>query len=507
MALGLAPSVAPDVMSLATQAAVEPPRLPMFCGGEWRHPEGEGYLPTRDPTTGEVIAFQTDAGADDLDRAIDAAQDASQVWRHTAATERGRIVAEIGRRIRSNSENFARLDSRDTSSPLTAMRADAEKAARAMERCGGLGLQIRGSTIPATVGRLHFTTQEPWGVVARIVAFNHPTLFTASRLAPPLVAGNAVIIKPSELAPLAALALAELLEDLLPPGLVSVLTGGPELGKAIATTPRIRRLSFTGSVETGLAVSAEAAASGVVKVLTLELGGKNPIVVLPDSDLDAAAAAVVRGTNFTRVQGQSCGSTSRLLVHSSIHDELIKRVVARVERITVGSPLDPATEMGALIDSNGPERCQRYVDRAVKDGAKVLTGGRRPDDPRLESGYFYLPTVLDDVPPSSAAAHEEIFGPVLSVMQWSSEDEAVALANDSRFALAASIWTRDIASAFRLAEAIEASYVWINDVESRYPGVAMGGWKDSGTGVEGASIEEIMSYTRTRTVNVAYAVP
>jgi acyl-CoA reductase-like NAD-dependent aldehyde dehydrogenase len=383
------------------------------------------------------------------------------------------------------------------------MRADAEKGAGTLTEMAGLTAEMKGQTIPVRHGQQHFTTLEPWGVVARIIAFNHPVLFACARSAPALAAGNSVILKPSELAPLGALALAQLADGLLPPGVLSVLTGGPELGAAIVGDPRIRRMSFTGSLATGLKVLAGAAASGVIKTTTLELGGKNPIIVCDDANIDAAADAVVRGMNFTRVQGQSCGSTSRLLVHRDVHRALLDRVVDRVKRIRIGLPTEDDVEMGALISRAAQERTLAFVERAVVDGGRLVIGGTPPQDPRLAQGAFVLPTIVDDVPPTSELACEEVFGPVLAVMQWHDEREAIRLANDSRYGLTASIWSASLDRAFRMADAIEAGYIWINDVESRYPGVPFGGWKDSGSGLENG-IDELISFTRTKTYNVTF---
>jgi acyl-CoA reductase-like NAD-dependent aldehyde dehydrogenase len=416
---------------------------------------------------------------------------------------RGELAIELGQRVRAQADRFAMLDARDNGSPIGAMLADAHKGAASLMEAGGLANQLKGNTFPVGPGRLNYTVLRPWGVVARIIAFNHPTTFACARLGAALVAGNAVILKPSELAPLAALALAEISDDLLPPGVLSVLTGGPALGAAIARSPRIRRLSFTGSVATGLKVSQEAAESGIIKTLTLELGGKNPIIICDDADLDAAANAVVRGMNFSRVQGQSCGSTSRLLVHERVHDALLDRVVEAVKQISVGAPTDRSVDMGSLINRSAQSRTLGFVTRAVADGAKLVAGGHAPSDPALAEGAFVVPTILDDVASDSELAQEEVFGPVLAVMRWTDEADLIALANNVRYGLTASIWTRDVDRAFRIAEGVEAGYISVNDLNTRHPAVPFGGWKDSGSGLEDA-IEELFSFTRTKAVNLAF---
>jgi betaine-aldehyde dehydrogenase len=449
-----------------------------------------------------VIGVVADGGPADLEAALAGAEAAAAAWADVPIQRRGEIASELGYRVRAHAERLAMIDVQDTGSPLKAMLADAQKGASALISTGALALELKGETIPIGPDRLNYTTLQPWGVVARIIAFNHPLLFACARLAPALVAGNAVLLKPSELAPLSTLALAELAADLVPPGVLSVLTGGPALGAAIARSPRIRRLSFTGSVATGLQVMAEAAESGVIKSVTLELGGKNPIIVFADADLDAAARAVVRGMNFTRVQGQSCGSTSRLLVHEAVHDELVARVVDLTSRIRLGAPGDPATEMGTMITPEAAERTIGFVHRAVAAGARLLIGGTAPEDAALRGGAFVLPTVLDAVTPDAEVACEEIFGPVLSVLTWRDVDAVVAMANGVRYGLTASIWTPDIQQAFTTAARIDAGYLWINDVETRYPIVPFGGWKDSGLGLENG-LDELRSFTRTKSINVA----
>lgn len=476
----------------------------MFYGGDWHASASGATFATVDPASARTLANVADADQIDLDAAISAAAAAAPGWAATSPRQRGEIAMELGRRVLEHAEDFGWIDTLDNGSPISAMVADAKKGAGAFMEMGGLALQTKGETIPIGGGRLAFTTLQPFGLVARIIAFNHPTLFACARLAPALVAGNAVILKPSGLAPLGALALAEIAADLLPTGVLSILTGGGGLGALIVGDPRIRRLSFTGSVATGLKVLRGAAESGVIKTITLELGGKNPIVVLPDADLDRAADAVVRGMNFTRVQGQSCGSTSRLLVHESIHRELVKRVVDKVGAIRIGMPSNSDVQMGSMISKSAQIETLGFIDRAIAQGGELLIGGHAPSDPALAEGAFVLPTVIDNVRPDSELAMEEVFGPVLAVMSWRDELEAVRLANDTRYALTASIWTRDIDRAFVLADAIEAGYIWINDVETRFPSVPFGGWKDSGSGLENGTAE-LLSFTRTKAVNLTYA--
>ncbi len=484
---------------LAAADGATPPRIGSFIGGRLEEAGAGATLPTRDPATGALLAEVAEAGADGVARAVAAATAAAPGWRRTPARDRAALIGELARRIAAQAEKLALLDSLDTGNPLTAMAADVTKGVRLMGDAAGVALEIAGRTYP--LPGLHYTTREPWGVVARMVTFNHPVMFTCARLATALVAGNAVIVKPSELAPLGPLAIGELTAGLLPDGLVSVVAGGPATGEALVRHPAIERITFTGSTATALRIQAAAAASGRMKTLTFELGGKNPIVVFPDVDVDEVAGAIVRGMNYTRVQGQSCGSTSRLVIHASIADAVLERVARKAAAIRIGMPRDPETEMGALITPAARDRCLAVVERATADGARLLTGGRIPADPALAAGAFLEPTVLAGVAPGSEAADEEVFGPILSALTFTEEAEAIALANAGRYGLTAAVWSREIDRAFRVVDALEAGYVWVNDVETRFPAVPFGGWRDSGVGTE-HGLDEVLSMTRTRAVNV-----
>ena len=471
-------------------------------GGTWQQPTDAELFPTFEPATGKILGYVPDLSRRHLDMAYDAAITAQPAWAAIAPVERGRLVMELSQRVLDHADTLATIDARDNGSPWTEMHADVVKGARSLSYMAGLALELKGETIPVGHRRLNYTTLEPWGVVARIIAFNHPMLFACARLAPALVAGNAVILKPSELTPISALALAELCDGLIPPGVVSVLTGRGGLGAAIAEHPEIRRVSFTGSIRTALKVSEGAARSGSIKTLTFELGGKNPIIVFPDVDLDRAADAVVRGMNFRRVQGQSCGSTSRLFAHASIKDDLLARVCDRIADITIGLPTDRGAEMGSLISRDSQQRCLALVERAIADGARLVAGGTPPFNDELATGAFMLPTVLDNVDDNSELAQHEVFGPVLAVHEWTDVDDVVRRANDVRYGLTAAVWCNDASTALDVASRLEAGYVWVNDIESRYPAVPFGGWKDSGSGLE-HGIEELYSFTRTRAINIA----
>jgi betaine-aldehyde dehydrogenase len=469
-----------------------------WVGGRFEDAGGE-LLEVRDPATWRLIGRIADAGEPGVDRAVQAARAAWPAWRATPARERAALIGKLADRLAEHQDEIARLDALDTGNPLVAMRADIAKGIHQMHEAAGLAFEAKGETIP--LPGLHYTTREPWGVVARLVTFNHPAMFTAARIATALVTGNCVIIKPSELAPLSPLAIAEITAGIVPDGVINVVVGGPATGAAIASHPDIPRITFTGSTPTALKIQAAAAASGRIKSMTFELGGKNPIVVFPDVDLDEVAANIVRGMNYARVQGQSCGATSRLIIHRSIADAVLERVVERTRRIRIGLPTEPETEMGAMITKSARSRVVDMVDRAATSGARVLTGGNAITDGPLGEGAFLEPTVVDQVARGSELADVEVFGPVLAALRFEDEAEALAMANDGPYGLTAAVWTQDIDRAFRFANGIETGYVWINDVETRFPAVPFGGWGDSGIGLE-HGLEEVLSMTRVKAVNV-----
>jgi acyl-CoA reductase-like NAD-dependent aldehyde dehydrogenase len=481
-----APAIPTD--ELLPWAAGEPAR-PWIAGG---FQEGTGpVVDDHAPATGELMAPVQLASAQDVDAAVAAARAAAGAWAALSNRERAERVEALAERLLAAHERFGRLDCRDTGSPLAPMTAGARKGALYLKQLASVALELQGRTIPASASGWHVTRRAPWGVVGAITAYNHPTLYACQKTGPALIAGNTVVIKPSEQAPLSTLLFASLSEDLLPPGVLNALPGHAEAGAALVSHPDVLRVSFTGSVATGLKIQSAIADAGRVKSLQLELGGKNPIVVFGDADPDEAADATVRGMNFMRVQGQSCGSTSRLIVHRDLRDAVSEAIVERVQRIVVGLPEAEGTQMGSLISPAHRDRVLGYVDAGISDGGELLTGGGAPADPALSGGAYVVPTVFAGVEPSHRLAQEEVYGPVLSIMDFADDAEAIALANDTEFGLTASVWTRDIDRALRAADAIEAGYVWVNDVETRYTGVQFGGWKQYGVGSEKSLLDDL----------------
>ena len=469
----------------------------MYIGGEWVSSSDEAVLESVDPTTEEVVARFPDATAADVDRAVETALKASRQWRAMPPAERGDLLLRLANHLEEHADELAEIDTVDVGNPLTAMRNDVAGGCREMRMFAGLATELKGGSSVNGSEQFAYGLLEPYGVVGRIIPFNHPFKFAAGKSASALVAGNCVILKPPEQASLSAIRLAQLSQQFLPPGVFNVVTGqGRRAGAAIAEHPRIPRVAFTGSVPTGRAVLRAGAEH--IKHISLELGGKNPMILFPDVSVDEAARAAVRGMNFARSQGQSCQSTSRVYVHQDILSEFTDKLLSQVGDLAVGDPLDEATDMGPLAFRAHYERVLEYIRVGLEEGATLLTGGKS----ERERGYFVNPVVFGDVTQEMRIAREEIFGPVMSIIVWSKIDEVTTLANDTEFGLTAAIWTNDLKAAHRMARELEVGYVWINGAAKRVPGTPFGGFKLSGLGKE-SSLEEVLSYCRTKTVAVS----
>jgi len=475
----------------------------MLIDGEMTVGEGGAagvWIDSHDPATLEPIGRVPAATANDVDRAIRAAAKAQIDWAARSVWERAAALRALASAIRARGPEILNLEVRDTGNTIGKLQADVQIAAGYLEYFAGLASELKGETIPATAKGLHLTLREPYGVVARIVPFNHPFMFAAAHLAAPLMAGNAVVVKTPETSPLTGSILGEICQSVLPAGLVNILHGhGMPAGDALVRHPLIRRIGFTGSVATGLAIQRAAAESGV-KHVTLELGGKNPFVVFPDADLDRVVEMAVAGMNFSWA-GQSCGSTSRLVLHESIHDVVVERVAARLSALKLGSPLDPTSEMGPVNSARHRDRIMALIDSARAEGARRVTGGGRPNGESFARGYWVEPTLFADVTPAMRIAREEVFGPVVCAQRFRTEEEAVAIANGTDFGLTAAVWTRDLPLALRMVRAVQSGTVWINTAGQHFVGTPFGGWKDSGLGGE-ECLEELFSYSQIKAVHV-----
>jgi aldehyde dehydrogenase (NAD+) len=470
-------------------------RYPALIGG--REIQAEAAFQDVDPSTGESLAQVARCGPEEVDLAVAAARHCfEREWRLASPAVRARALRRIAALMSRERDSLAELESRDTGKPLRQARTDADVAIRYFEFYASAAEVLYGDTIPVSADVFIYTLREPYGVTGHIIPWNYPLQIGARTVAPALAAGNCCVLKPAEEAPLTAIRLGQLaLEAGLPPGALNVIPGyGEEAGAALAAHRGIDHLSFTGSVEVGRLVS-KAAADNVIPV-TLELGGKSPNIVFADADLDAALPVVVN--SILQNAGQTCSAGSRLLVQAPVHRALVDKLVDRFQKVSLGpGPQDP--DMGPLISADQLERVTRYVELG-KSEARALTGGSPPADGRLGGGFFYLPTVFDDVPPGATIAREEIFGPVVAVTAFRDLDDAVRIANATDFGLVAAVWTRNVHTAHVMAREIQAGQVFINTYgASGGPEMPFGGVKRSGHGRE-KGFEGLLEYTRIKTV-------
>src|SRR5215470_3948819 len=489
--------------SLASIKLNLPIQRGVYYGGRWLEPKSGRYAQQANPGTGDSLGQVADSAAEDIDAAVRAAKAAFAEWRRVPPLERARMLRGIARVLRENAGELAMIDAADCGNPVAEMINDANVAAAQIEFFAGLVTEMKGDSIPMGPDRLNFTVREPLGVVGRIIPFNHPFMFCAGKSAAPLAAGNTIVIKPPEQAPLSSLRLAELVDGLLPPGVFNVVPGGRDVGAALASHRDVAKIALIGSVPTGKAVMR--AAADTLKGVLLELGGKNALIAYPDADPDAVAAGVVGGMNFTWC-GQSCGSTSRAFIHEKIHDAVIAHIKTKILRWKPGIPTDPATTMGAIISKAQFDRVMGYIDSAKNEGARLITGGGRPADPALAKGLYIEPTVFAGVTPSMKIAREEIFGPVVGVFRWSDEATMLEQVNAVEYGLTASIWTNDLGTAHRAAMKIEAGFIWINDVSKHFLGTPFGGYKQSGIGRE-ECLDELLSFTQEKNININLGAP
>jgi aldehyde dehydrogenase (NAD+) len=470
----------------------------LLINNEWRDASTGKTMEVTTPATEEVIATVAAAGKDDVDAAVAAARAAfNGPWSRMSARERGRLVSKLADRLMERADAVARLETLHNGKPIFESRQiEIPAAAECFEYYAGWADKVMGETIPVKGNYLTYTLREPLGVVAAIVPWNFPLLLAAWKVAPALATGNVVILKPASQTPLTALALGEIAVEVgLPPGVLNVITGpGSSVGQAIVEHPGIDKIAFTGDTSTGKGIMR--AAADTLKKITLELGGKSPNIVLPDADLDAALRGATTGIFYGK--GEVCAAGSRLLVDRSIKDEFMEKLAARARKMVAGDPLDPKTRYGALASKKQLETVQRYVDIAKKEGASLVAGGDRADI-GTGKGYFFQPTVFDNVTSEMTIAREEIFGPVLATIEFADLDEAIAKANESPYGLAAAVWTRDVKKAHYVARKLQAGTVWINTYNVYDTAAPFGGYKASGFGRE-MSAHALEHYTQVKSV-------
>jgi betaine-aldehyde dehydrogenase len=475
--------------------------LPLYIGGRFT----KGADPTQhiiNPANGSQIGVAPRAKREEVQMAIRAARDAfdSGAWSGATAMRRGQVLLEIARKLRESSAGLARLETENMGKPIFESEFDVADAATCFEYFGGLATKITGEVNPVPDDALSLTLKEPVGVCGQIVPWNYPLLMAAWKIAPALCAGCTVVLKPAESTPLTAIALARILDEIsdLPKGVVNIVTGdGPVAGALLAESDLVDKVAFTGSTRTGRAIM-HAAANSNLKRVTLELGGKSPNIFFADAGWESAVEGAVFGVFVN--QGEVCSAGSRILVDKAIHAKFLEAIVAKAKTIKLGDPLDRDTRMGPLVTAAHRDRVMGYVDKGVREGARLVLGGGKPTG-ALERGVYVEPTIFDRVDPGMTIAQEEIFGPVVSVIPFDGEQEAIEIANRTPYGLAGAVWTRDIFRAFRVVRKLRAGIVWVNHMQPTYVEAPWGGMKMSGGGRE-LGLHGIDNYLEMKQVHV-----
>ena len=483
-----------------TKGSGEIERFEMYIDGQWKQSASGRWFDTKNPFTGEVWAQLPHADETDVDLTVRAAHEAftSGPWASMTASDRGLLLYRLGDVIAANAAYLAELEVKDNGKLMVEMLGQTRYLPRWCQYYGGLADKVEGSVTPIDkAGMLHYITHEPIGVVAAITPWNSPLLLTMWKVAPALAAGNTVVVKPSEFASASMLGLAKLFDEAgFPKGVFNVITGfGQDTGRALVEHPLVQRIAFTGSDIGGAKISESAARH--FKRVTLELGGKSPHIVFPDADMEAAVKGVISG--IFAAGGQTCMAGSRLLLHSSIHDEFLEKLVARMKQARLGDPNDPNTDVGPMATEPQLEKVLKYIEIAKSEGATCLMGGTRAQRPECGNGWFVEPTIFSNVTNDMRIAQEEVFGPILSVIKFDTEEEAIQIANDTPYGLAAGFWSQDLQRAISLPKRLKAGTVWVNAYRVVSYMAPFGGMKNSGLGRENG-ISAIHDYLEQKSV-------
>ncbi|MDN3014673.1 aldehyde dehydrogenase family protein [Paenibacillus sp. BSR1-1] len=474
-----------------------------YINGEWIVPNTERLIEVKNPGDGSILAFVPRGGKEEIDLAIKTAKKAfhSKEWKTLSPYNRGKLLYQAAEIIRENKEELAKLETADVGKPLAQSAVDVEIAARYFEYYAGIADKILGETIPIEPGIIDYTVREPIGIVGHIIPWNYPLQIAARSISISIATGNAAVLKPAEDTPLTTLKLVELLKPLgLPKGILNVVTGyGHEAGAALSDHPEINHITFTGSVETGKRVM-ESAAKNIVPV-TLELGGKSPNIVFADCNEEEALQWVLK--SIVQNAGQTCSAGSRLVIEKSIKENFIRKLAVAMEKLSIG-PGIKNHDLGPVLSKKQFDRIQSFIDLAKQDGIRIVTGGERKLIEGCELGYYLQPTILDNVPESHYLAQEEIFGPVLTVTTFQTEEEAIEIANGTQYGLVAGVWTENGGRAHRVASQLQCGQVFINHYGAG-GGIAQpfGGYKKSGFGRE-KGLEALRNYTQVKNVALKY---
>jgi betaine-aldehyde dehydrogenase len=474
----------------------------ILIDGSWIEGASGEVIEVENPANRQPIAVVPRGRAEDVARAVKAAAKAYPAWSRTIARERGRLLARIADALESRVEELGRTIALETGNALrTQARPEAKMTVDILRYFGGLGGELKGETIPLGEHVLSYTRREPLGVIGAIIPWNAPVLLAALKIGPALCAGNTLVLKAAEDAPLGVLLLAEVCQEFLPPGVLNVLTGlGEECGAPLANHPMVQKLSFTGSTEVGKLIM-RAASERIVPV-SLELGGKSPSIVFPDANEDWVVDGIIAAMRFTR-QSQSCTAGSRLFLHRDIFDSFLDSLGRKVKQLKIGNPLDEENDIGTIINEKQFRKVCSYVAEGLdRREAHVVIGGLPPEQGPLSEGYYALPTIFANGANDWRMSREEIFGPVLVAIPWTNEGEAIRMANDTHYGLAAYVWSHDIGRALRTAHAIEAGWVQVNQGLGQSPGHSYGGYKQSGIGREFSLEGMLESYTQRKNVTV-----
>jgi len=479
----------------------------MLIGGEWVDSANGETIAVENPGNRTTLGHVPRGDGEDVERAVAAAASAFKSWSKVTPRDRGRLLLRIAEDIEARTEELALVIAAETGNALrTQARPEAALAADIFRYFGGLASEIKGETLPLGEQVLSYSRREPIGVVGAIIPWNAPVALASLKIAPALCAGNTMVLKAAEDAPLGVLMIAEMCQTHLPASVLNVLTGyGEDCGASLAAHPLVRKLSFTGSTEVGKLIM-EAASHRIVPV-SLELGGKSPSIVYPDANEDWAVDGIISAMRFTR-QSQSCTAGSRLFLHAEIFDSFLEKLVEKTSALRIGDPLDEQTDMGAIINEKQYKRVCGFVEEGLQlKDARLIMGGMPPDSGPLSEGYFTLPTVFADASNDWRLAREEIFGPVLVAIRWEDEQDAIRMANESHYGLAAFVWSRDIGCALRTAHAVEAGWVQVNQGAGQVLGQSYGGTKQSGIGREFSLEGMLDSFTQKKSVTVNLGLP